>query len=546
MSGTALPIRLPGTLRGDKALREFSEDVSRAIMELRDRQTPAPGRQTFTSPYCPLTPHFLREDGADWLVQWRPGYVYELYPATSGAGPVTEFPIFIGATALDNATTPDLDISLGDFIYLHFETTDQGAMKEISAGISAEIVALGAAQDSTYHVLPDGAGSSGTDGDYFILLGEVDTLDGLATISKNGWRGNFFWHAGWNALENVGSGEKIYRDYDISGDKKRLRTLVERASDHQINLSQVGDDEIRVEGNNKTASLRFEDCSGAELYTLSWVDGLITNAADGTIQIPPCEYNATAETYFTAVEDNDSFTFSNDQKSAISDLFNTLDTASITAKVVGMHFVGSNAAAGLRNAMAPATVYAGWDGYGPDPSIFSTGYASIDGETGSYNRTPGELGMSNTSAGGFITITGAPRTAMTMMNSYNSSSQNFQIKQDTGELCIRNAFSSVAKGSNEEQNGVFVGTRNGSGAGAVTCVNVTGGGGGGKTSSTLTYSRSGGSTATNDISIFDASCDFDISIMGQTTGLTQAEAETLASALYDCAVAIGHTAIAST
>ena len=75
---------------------------------------------------------------------------------------------------------------------------------------------------------------------------------------------------------------------------------------------------------------------------------------------------------------------------------------------------------------------------------------------------------------------------------------------------------------------------------------VTGGGGYGKASSTLTYSRTGGSTATNDIAIFDAGCDCDISIMGQTTGLTPAEAETLASALYDCAVAIGHTAIAST
>ena len=545
MANQGANIRIPGTLSGDQALRDFSEDVRRAIVELAAGRPDSPTLPVLGFPYCPLTPYNLRPDGSDWLVQWRPGYVYELYPATSGAGPVTEFPIFIGSTALDNATTPDLDISLGDFIYLHFETTDQGAIKEISAGISAEIVALGSAQDSTYHVLPDGAGSSGTDGDYFILLGEVDTLDSMATISRNGWRGNFFWHSGWNALENVGSGEKIYRDYDISGDKKRLRTLVERASDHQINLSQVGDDEIRVEGNNKTASLRFEDCSGAELYTLSWVDGLITNAADGTLVIPPCPYNALAEAYFSEVETNDSFTFTADQKSAISTFFDTLGTNSLTSKVVGLHFVGTNENAALRNAMCPASVHASWTS-APAGGDFSTGYVSIDGETGSYNRTPGELGMSSTSAGGFVTVTSVPRTGMAFMNSYNSSSQNFQIKQDTGEFCIRNSFSSVAKGSNEEQNGVFVGTRNGSGAGAVTCVNVTGGGGYAKTSSTLTYSRSGGSTATNDIAIFDASCDFDISIMGQTTGLTQAEAETLASALYDCAVAIGHTAIEDT
>ena len=540
-------IRIPGTLHGDRALEDFSRDVRKALEALRARGAPATGKQPPPpAPYCPLTPYFLRPDGADWLVNWRPGYVYQVY--ASDPGPVEEYEIYIGATALSNATPPDLDISLGDYIYLHFETKDDGAIKELGApaGRNAEIVALGAAQDSTYHVLPDGNGSAGTDGNYYVLLGQVNTTaGGLATISKNGWRGNFFWHAGWNALENVGSGEKIYKDYDVTSDRKRLRSLVERASSPQINLSQVGDDEIRVEGNNKTASLRFEDCAGAELYTLSWEDGLITNADDGTIIIPPCPYNALAEAYFSEVETNDSFTFTSAQKTAISTFFDTLGTNSITSKVVGLHFVGTNENAALRNAMCPATVHASWTS-APAGGEFSTGYVSIDGETGSYNRTPGELGMTSTSGGGFVTITGAPRTAMAMMNSYNSSSQNFQIKQDTGELCVRNSFSSVAKGSNEEQNGVFVGTRNGSGAGAVTCVNVTGGGGYAKTSSTLTYSRTGGSTATNDVAIFDANCDFDISIMGQTTGLSQAEAETLASALYDCAVAVGHTAIEDT
>ena len=534
-------IRIPGTLRGDPALERFSRDVRRALEELRDRRPPDPGRGQFSSPYCPLTPHYLRLESAQWKVFWRPGYLYELFPATSG--PVTEHEIYIGATALSNASPPDLDIALGDFIYLNYETTDHGALKEISAGIKAQIVALGSAQDSTYHVLPDGTGSNGTDGNYYVLLGEVDTTaGGLATISKNGWRGNYFWHAGWNALENIGSGEKIYRDYYLPTDVKRLRTLVERASSPQINLSQVGDDEIRIEGNDKTASLRFEDCAGAELYTLSWVDGLITNAADGTIQIPACEYNATAQAYFTEVETNDSFTFSAVQKTAISDFLDTLDGASITAKIKGLHFFGTNAAAGLRNAMDPATVHASWT-LAPDPGDYSTGYVAIDGETGTFARTPSELGMNSTSGGVFITITDAPRVSMAMMSSYNSSSQNYQLKQSTGELLIRNSFSSNAKGANEEQNGVFVGSRNGS---AVTATNTTGGGGYGKATSSLTHTRGGGTTATNDVAMFDSGCDFNISIMGQTTGLSQAECETLSSALYDCAIAIGHTAIGDT
>ena len=125
-------IRIPGTLHGDRALEDFSRDVRKALEALRDRGAPATGKQPPPpAPYCPLTPYFLRPDGADWLVNWRPGYVYQVY--ASDPGPVEEYEIYIGATALSNATPPDLDISLGDYIYLHFETKDDGAIKELGA-----------------------------------------------------------------------------------------------------------------------------------------------------------------------------------------------------------------------------------------------------------------------------------------------------------------------------------------------------------------------------------------------------------------------------
>ena len=274
-------IRIPRTLSGDRALERFSIDVRLALEALRDRGRENQARQSFTSPYCPLTPHFLREESSQWKVRWRPGYVYELYPDTSGTGPVTEYEIFIGATALSASTAPDLEIDLGDFIYLHWETDPQGAIQELSAGISAEIVALGSEQDSTFSVLPDGTGSGGTDGSYYLLLGEVETVDGLASISKAGWRGNFWWKAGWNALENVGTGEKIYKEYDIAGDNKQLRSLVERASDPQILLSQNGDDEIRVEGNGNDCTIEFSDGYSVK-GTLVFKDGLLSSPTTNT------------------------------------------------------------------------------------------------------------------------------------------------------------------------------------------------------------------------------------------------------------------------
>jgi len=278
-----VPIRFPGTLAGNRALAEYSRDVHAALVQLSRDRPDNPTLQAFASPYCPLTPQFLRLDGSQWKVRWRPGYVYELYPDSSGTGPVTEYEVYIGDTALSDADAPDLDLALDDFIYLHFETNDQGAIKELAspAGRYAEIVALGSAQDSTYHILPDGDGSSGTDGDYYVLLAEVDTVDANAMMSRNGWRGNFFWHAGWNALENVGTGEKIYKEYDISGDNKQLRSLVERASDPQILLSQNGDDEIRIEGNGNDCTITFK-AGYTTRGTLIFKDGLLVDPDQDT------------------------------------------------------------------------------------------------------------------------------------------------------------------------------------------------------------------------------------------------------------------------
>ena len=280
ISGGA-PIRFPGTLAGNRALAEYSRDVHAALVQLSLARPDNPTLQAFASPYCPLTPQFLRLDGSQWKVRWRPGYVYELYPDTSGTGPVTEYEIFIGATALSASTAPDLEIDLGDFIYLHWETDPHGAIQELSAGISAEIVAMGSEQDSTFAVLPDGTGSGGTDGSYYLLLAEVDTVDANAMMSRNGWRGNFFWHAGWNALENVGTGEKIYKEYDIAGDNKQLRSLVERASDPQILLSQNGDDEIRIEGNGNDCTITFK-AGYTTRGTLIFKDGLLVDPDQDT------------------------------------------------------------------------------------------------------------------------------------------------------------------------------------------------------------------------------------------------------------------------
>jgi len=551
MIGTEQQIRLPGTLRGDAALREFSIAVRRAIQELRDRGTPTLPSPDFATPYCPLTPHFLREEEGQWKVRFRPGYVYELYPA-SAAGLVKEHQIYVADIPLDDPDPPDIEIDLGDYIYLHFETEDDGELLEMGeegSGIFADIRVESSPKDSDFHVLPN-ADLYGTDGDYYVLLGEVDTIEGLATISRNGWRGNFLWHAGWNACENEGSGIGVYHSYDVNKDRKLFRSITERVSDHQINVGVFGDDDevIRIEGNGIDGGLLLEDCSGTEVCSVNWSDGLITGGVGiSTVKVPSC-YHPKASLYFSATEANDSFTFSDTQKAAISTFFDTLDSACLLEKVKHLSFMGTNAAASLRNAVCPGIVYCSWN---VAPTTFADGTMDTDGVDGEMNQTPSELGLSTTSQGVFLTVTGQGRITGSYpphwLSAYTTSTKRLQLLQDTGEMACRLSYSSVTKGRNETQNGLFVGVRNGN-----NCTQVSQTAYGGtvnQTTITDTRTQTAG-LSTADVSFILGSgsynIDSQISTLGITTGMNQVEAEYFATALFTVAVDTGHTALEST
>jgi len=263
---------------------------------------------------------------------------------------------------------------------------------------------------------------------------------------------------------------------------------------------------------------------------------------DNTNYITVASYNATAKTYFDEVEDNDSFTFKNYQKAAISTFFNALVTAGIDSKVKSLHFYGANEAVALRNAMSPVTVYASWT-VTPASGDFKEGYLVQDGEHGTLARTCAELGLASDSMGGFVTVTNVPDiTGASWLNSYASSSANFQIKQDTSEMGCRFCFSSTFKGQTDLRKGAFVATRNGSGTGSCNVVQKTYSGG----LETNTASRTGGSLPTNDVAFLGTTLECEVSIMGVTTGLTQVEAQALANAAYECAIGVGHTAIGTT
>jgi len=559
MSLNNVAIKVPGTIRGDRALREFSEDVRNAIRELAANRPDSATRPVFAPPYCPLTPYYLRkeevegEEEGQWKVQFRPGYVYELTPGAAEAN-VKQHQIFVGtdpAVALDAAEPPDIDIDLGNYIYLHFETESDGELKEIveGEGIYADIRVEESEKASTYHILPDGDGANGEDGDYYVLLAQVETVDENALMSRNGWRGNFLWHAGWNACANEGSGVGVYHGYNIVTDRKYFRSITERVTNHQINVGVFGDDdeEIRIEGNAMDGGLRLEDCGGTELYTLNWSDGLITGYGSTTIKVPSC-YHPKAQLYFAATEANDSYTFSTTQKDAISTFFDTLESACLLDKVKHVGFTGTNAAVALRNAVCPGLVQCTWN---VAPTTFSGGAMDLDGVDGEMNQTPYELGLATKSQGVFMTITGAPRNsgsyAPHYLSSYSTSTKNTQLKQDTGEISARLSFSSNIKGRNETQNGLFLSTRLDNNCTTVFQTSY----GGVVNQSTITDTRTqNAGLASPDITYILGSgsynCEGQLSTIGITTGMNQAQAEYFATALFTVAVDTGHTALEST
>ncbi len=267
------------------------------------------------------------------------------------------------------------------------------------------------------------------------------------------------------------------------------------------------------------------------------------------------DLNADAEAYIDAVQANDSFTFSKAQKIAISDFFNALVTAGIEDKILNLHFYGANAAVGLRNAMSPDTVIASWTST-PSAADFKDGYLEISGGgsgwLGSFNQNYTEIGLSPNDIGNFITVTGVPQaTSMYWMSAYNGTHNNLQLKQDGGELAVR-LSSTVKKGQDEvgsaiddpARNGVFIGSRTGYWSPNTITLNRT------NTHGTLikTHSAGGGAgVPPQDVGMLSATtlvCN--ISLMGITLGLTQAQATDLGDALFDCAIAMGHTAIGTT
>jgi len=191
-------------------------------------------------------------------------------------------------------------------VYGHFETDNQGRIKDTLAGVYRLEVG-GDLPDTTHFELPnedDPEASShsgyGSDGDYYIPIcwivdGKIEarqfdaSKDGRQARlmgSVMGQRGPLIWNTGYNKLKNVGSGKNVYRNYIVGDDHKELRTIKDKGGSYDSNDNPYcGTARIRVhyegeyQADGVTLNPNFDKANANEIvvrgngYKAEWLVG---------------------------------------------------------------------------------------------------------------------------------------------------------------------------------------------------------------------------------------------------------------------------------
>ena len=192
-------------------------------------------------------PQGLRPFGVnttDHTFRLTPANVLEIYPETAAVAGVHG--IYAGGALLSSSPPPT--IATAAFIYLKIETDDRGRIKDQGSGVMAQVVGFGSAQNTTHFVPPDGNGSAGTDGEYYL---EIARFSGDSLISGSGWAlgGSVIWaRGGYVSFENRGVGAGVFKEYDLASDSQRLRGIEGK---HAITDTEGTDDvELDFDGAN--------------------------------------------------------------------------------------------------------------------------------------------------------------------------------------------------------------------------------------------------------------------------------------------------------
>ena len=220
-------------------------------------------------------PYRFEPDG-DKVVCISKSYLYEIHPLTNSVTRHALTPLRIKVLSTKKCV-----------VYSRYTTDNHGHVKVVGVAEgekkipSYELMVGEALPPSTNFELPNDTGSGGIEGEYFVPIcyfvkgrfdrkqfdSNDDGREAQLMGSLEGHRGPMWWISGYNALKNLGTGAKVYKNYTRDDDFKNLRSLKEKgqtrncAGDNKISgLPQVkvaessNGNEIEIHGNrfNKT------------------------------------------------------------------------------------------------------------------------------------------------------------------------------------------------------------------------------------------------------------------------------------------------------
>ena len=156
----------------------------------------------------------------DGLVTHEPGTFSFIVPEEDA--PIEVTTVAIGGVAMDADITPELEVAIGQVVYLHFKTDYKGKPIAVDeAGSFAELVTDEAFKTSTHFNPKDNNGGGGIDGEYWVeiysLTGKKDgdgnegagvqgAAPGDAVVNSGSPTryGNYDWSLGYQQIVNLG------------------------------------------------------------------------------------------------------------------------------------------------------------------------------------------------------------------------------------------------------------------------------------------------------------------------------------------------------
>jgi len=205
--------------------------------------------------YMPFEPIKIK----DGLVTHEPGTFSYVVPEEDG--PVEVTTVAIGGVAMDADPTPELDVAIGQAVYLHFKTDYKGKPIPVDeAGSFAELVADEPLKGSVHFNPKDDDGGGGINGEYWVeLYSLTEKEDGDGNEGAGGQGA-----APGDAVVNSGSSTR-YGNYDWSLGYQQIVNLggeLDRGADPELGLEDQPVAGVYSSTDKVTGELKLRSIAG--------------------------------------------------------------------------------------------------------------------------------------------------------------------------------------------------------------------------------------------------------------------------------------------